>query len=239
MKTVISIPFIAFVILLMTNSACTPERPTRNGCDTCQIGGGGGVPNSAPISNAGQDIVIFFPTNFCTLSGKAQDIENNIQTILWSKISGPSSFFIEHPDSLLTKVSNLQIGVYQFELTVTDSIGLYGKDTIQVIVNQSSANSNEIIFQNQTWVYPWYSAIEVKNFYSLIPSGSVFRIFIRRDTNPGWIEVFPYSINGSGGSYEYFIETRPDGAGMYNFGSLYIFYYGMDTSDTPDVKIVF
>jgi hypothetical protein len=71
-----------------------------------------------------------------------------------------------------------------------------------------------------------------------MPSGSVFRIFIRRDTNPDWIEVYPenYVANAS---YEYYIETRPDGAGIYTYGSLYIFYYGMDTNDTPDVKIVF
>src|SRR4030095_12215929 len=244
MKIVNSIPFIAIAILLMVNSGCKKVcLVCPNQCDTCQSGGGAGVRgggaalNTAPISNAGHDQYVFSPANFCTLNGAAQDLENNIQTILWSKISGPSSFLIERPDSLSTKVSNLEIGVYQFELTVADSMGMYGKDTIKVTVSQMPANTKEIIIENQIWISPWYNSIEVNNFYDLVPSGSSFRIFIRRDTNPDWIEAFP--INRAGGRYEYFIETRPDGAGMYTDGSLYIFYYGDDVSDTPDVKIEF
>jgi hypothetical protein len=122
------------------------------------VNGGG---NTAPISNAGQDIVIFFPTNFCTLFGNAHDIENNIRTILWSKISGPSSFLIEDTDSLSTKLSNLQAGVYQFELTVTDSIGLYGKDTVNVTVNgvlpspnapRANAGPDKLVYYPATFI---------------------------------------------------------------------------------------
>jgi hypothetical protein len=239
MKNVKPLPFIAIAILLLAHSACKKNISAGNLTYTNTPLLPPSKTNTAPICYSGQDLLLFLPTNFCLLYGSAYDGENNIQTSLWSKISGPSSFLIEHPNSLSTKVSNLQIGIYQFELTVTDSIGLYGKDTIQVTVGQLSTNSNEIIFQNQTWVYPWYSAIEIKNFYSLIPSGLMFKIFIKRDTKPDWIEAFPVSYNGAGGFYEYFIETRPDGAGMYTYGSLYIFYYGMNTSDTPDVKIVF
>jgi len=133
MKTVNSIPFIAIAMLLMVNIGCTPD------CDTCRVvPGGGREHNTAPISNAGDDQYVFSPADFCTLNGVAQDLENNIKKISWSKITGPSSFLIEHPDSLSTKVSNLQIGVYEFELTVTDSMGLYGKDIIKVTVSQMS-----------------------------------------------------------------------------------------------------
>ena len=232
MKTSKLVPFIAIAILLMVNSGCNKAPfPTSPMPQTAA--------NTALNCFTGQDILVFFPNNFCRLYGSANDKENNIQTFLWNKISGPSSFHIETPNSLGTKVSNLQMGIYHFELTVTDSRGLYGKDTVKVIVGQLAGNTNEIIFENQIWIFPWYSAIELNNFYNLIPPGSMFKILIKRDTDPDWVEVFPYSINGSGGSYEYFIETRPDGAGMYTYGSLYIFYYGMDTSDTPDVKIVY
>src|SRR4030095_7640786 len=122
MKTIISIPFLAIAILLMVNSGCTPV------CDTCSEGGGGGgaAYNTAPISNAGDDQYVFSPADFCILNGVAPDLADNIPGILWTKISGSSSFLIEHPDSLSTKVSNLQLGVYQFELTVTDIMGMYG-----------------------------------------------------------------------------------------------------------------
>lgn len=322
MKTVNSIPFIAIAILLMVNSACTPERPTRNGCDTCQLGGGG-VPNSAPFSNAGQDIVIFFPTNFCTLSGKAHDIENNIRTILWSKVSGPSSFLIEHPDSLSTKVSNLQAGVYQFELIVTDSVGMYGKDTVNVTVNgvltstiapkanagpdklvyyptnftnlygsmsaggniiqtiswskisgsssflietpnslgtkvsnlqvgvyqfelfvrdtggltdkdtctvivgQLSATPNEVMFINQVWgPQGWGSGIIISNVYQSLPTGSVFRVYIKRDNSTNWEELLMDDPNSA---YTFYLLD----------GHLQIFSYYENENDTPDIKLVF
>lgn len=111
------------------------------------------ISNTAPTSYAGQDIIITLPTNFCTLSGQAHDIENNIRTILWSKISGPSSFRIEHPDSLATKVNDLQKGIYQFELTVTDSLGLYEKDRVNVIVNEPLTGGNHWVHVMDRLVY--------------------------------------------------------------------------------------
>ena len=227
-----SIPqYVVFIMVIILNTNCGKEPPSFNTDNSPSLA----KSNTAPNCNAGRDIRLLFRTNFCTLNGTAVDLENNIQTYSWNNVSGPSSFLIEHPDSLSTKVSNLQIGVYQFELIVTDSMGMYGKDTIKVTVT----DRNEIIFENQTWIYPWYNAIEVKYFDGMTPPGTVFRIYISRDTNPAWIEAHPVTYNGAGGPYEYFIETRPDGGGMYTYGSLYIFYYGMETSDTPDVKIVY
>jgi hypothetical protein len=138
-------------MLLMANVGCKKDAPGDNSIHinppspplTTK-------PNTAPISNAGNDQYVFFPATFCTLKGVAQDLENNIQTILWRKISGPSSssFLIEHPDSLSTKVNNLQIGVYLFELSVTDSMRLYGKDTIKVTVSQMSVGSEGALKAN-------------------------------------------------------------------------------------------
>ncbi len=135
MKTFNTITFIAIAILLMVNSGCTPDPPPPSPNTNINPPPPSTTLNTAPNCYAGLDKVIFFPTNFCTLLGTANDIENNIRTILWSKISGPSSFLIEHPDSLSTKVSSLQAGVYQFELIAIDSMGLYGKDTVNVTVN--------------------------------------------------------------------------------------------------------
>ena len=39
----------------------------------------------------------------------------------WSKISGPSSFTIATPAAVQTTVSNLVVGIYKFELKVTDN----------------------------------------------------------------------------------------------------------------------
>lgn len=190
--------------------------------------------NTAPIVNAGQYIIVFLPANSCQLTGLASDKENNIISIHWRNISDTLSYLIHNPNSLETTVSNLELGIYQFELKVTDSGGLISKDTCKVIVGSSTGRT--ILLENQIWIFPWYNAIVVNNFNSLV-SQNPFKIYIKRDSNPNWIEVPPVSYSTTSGPYEYFIENRPNGAGIYTFGSLYIFYYGSDVSDTPDVKI--
>lgn len=153
------------------------------------------------------------------------------------KKSGPSSYKLENPNSIKTKVSNLEKGIYEFELTVTNTNGLTGKDTVRVIVGEISENSKEIIFKDRKWIFPWYSTIEIKDFNLLIPQNS-FKVYIQRENNSQWEEVASI-LENAGIKYEYFVETRPDGGGMYTYGSLYIFYYGTDTNDTPSVKIVY
>ena len=186
------------------------------------------MPNTAPISQAGNDQYVFFPADFCTLNGVAQDLENNIQTILWSNISGPSSFLIEHPDSLSTKVSNLQIGVYQFEMFVQDIAGLTDKDTCTVIVRQMSGTPNEVIFTNQVWVLDaWWSTITINNIYQYMPAGSVFRVYIKKDNSTNWEELIMDDFN----SYSWYTFSLL-------VGNLIIYSNNYET-DTPDIKLVY
>ena len=53
----------------------------------------------------------------------------------WTKVSGPASFAIINASAEKTIVKNLAGGVYQFELKVTDNVGLSAKDTVQVMVD--------------------------------------------------------------------------------------------------------
>lgn len=199
-------------------------------------------PQPIPIHiDAGRDIILVLPVNETYLNGSYSYTGNSISSISWTQVSGSASFVIENRNALQTRLSNLEEGVYQFELTVTDATGSYGKDTVSITVKQSPSvtiDGNVIIYHDLQWIFPWYNAVEVEAFNILIPPGSSFKIFIQRDYDPQWKEVLPTSIVYNPDiKYEYFIETRPDGAGMYNFGSLYIFYYGGDVSDTPAVKI--
>jgi hypothetical protein len=95
--------------------------------------------NHPPIANAGADQTITLPTNTITLNGSnSTDPENNITGYAWTKISGPLSFSITSANAVQTGVTNLIEGIYQFELKITDAVGLFSKDTVQVIVNPSS-----------------------------------------------------------------------------------------------------
>jgi hypothetical protein len=197
-------------------------------------GGGGGVTPIAPKANAGTDKLVYYPANFTNLYGSMSTWGNIIQTISWSKISGPPSFLIETPNSLGTKVSNLQIGVYQFELLVRDTAGLFSKDTCTVIVGQMSTNMSEIIFQNQIWGHQgvnstllWGSSIILANVYQYLPASGVFRVYIKKDNSVSWSEL---------------IMDDPDPNSWYSFslmnGNLYIWSYYNET-DTPDIKLVY
>ncbi len=92
-------------------------------------------PNRPPVANAGKDTTIILPASASKLDGRGStDPDNNIKSYSWAKISGPSSFNITDGNSAQTQVTDLKKGTYLFELKVTDSDGMFSKDTIQVSV---------------------------------------------------------------------------------------------------------
>jgi hypothetical protein len=98
---------------------------------------------------------------------------------------------------------------------------------------------DSVIFEKLTWIFPWYSSLEIRNFTDWLFGRTDFKIFIRREHSPEWIEVplsDGYSINAK---YEYVIITRADNNSFYHYKSLYIFYYGFDVGDSPSVKVLF
>ncbi len=100
------------------------------------------VANKPPIANAGADQTIVLQKDSVLLDGTtSSDADGTIATYTWVKISGPSSFQIINSGSSKTVVKSLTMGVYKFELTVTDNGGLSAKDTLQVMVNDSTSTS--------------------------------------------------------------------------------------------------
>ena len=98
--------------------------------------------NHPPIANAGADQIITLPTNIINLDASgSSDPENNITSYQWTKISGPTSFNIVNSTAIQTQLTNLNQGIYQLEVKVTDAFGLFSKDTMQVIVNTAVANN--------------------------------------------------------------------------------------------------
>ncbi len=199
----------------------------------------------APKVYAGQDVVLSLPMNKIKLSGSLSLQENNLKEIalMWKKIKGPNSYQLDNTNTLDPMLSELERGEYWLELTATNSVGLYDIDTTVVFVNDTTAGLNkEIVFINLEWIFPWYATLEIPAIYSYMPVGTSIRVFIQPDTNADWIEVGPISSDPyCTCSYEYFIETRQDGAGIYNFGSLFIFNYDYrsGSSNTSKVKILF
>ena len=121
--------FIGFLTIVLLFFSCKKEKS----CEGCKEN------NKPPIAIAGPDQVITLPTDSISLDGSASnDPDGTISEWLWKKISGPASFTIINPATAKTVTKNLIAGLYQFELQVTDNGGLSAKDTLQVIVNNSS-----------------------------------------------------------------------------------------------------
>lgn len=91
--------------------------------------------NKPPVAVAGPDTAITLPTDSVLLNGsKSSDPDGKISAWQWTKLSGPASSTIVSATAAITQVSNLTEGVYQFELEVTDAVGLIGRDTMMVTV---------------------------------------------------------------------------------------------------------
>jgi hypothetical protein len=75
-----------------------------------------------PIANAGRDTAIDLPDNVAYLNGGGStDPDDNITDYQWTKISGPSTCTIRNSNLSHAKATDLEKGVYRFELTVTDA----------------------------------------------------------------------------------------------------------------------
>ncbi len=125
--------FLPSLILLITGTGIFFSCKKELSCEGCKEN------NKPPIAIAGPDQVITLPTDSVLLDGRSSsDPDGTISEWLWKKISGPASFNIIKPSDSITKVKALVVGVYQFELKVTDNGGLSAKDTVQVIINDPS-----------------------------------------------------------------------------------------------------
>ncbi len=210
--------FLILSTILLIDSGCTEDSSASNTIES-------------PInSNAGEDIQLLLPTNFSWLSGSYSDTKTT-NHIIWKKVSGPSSYVLESPNSLKTKVSNLETGTYEFELTVTNANGITAKDTVTVTVSDITINPNEIIFKDMTWVCPMGCHLEIKNFSSYLPATTVFRIYIQRDNSSNWQEVIHES------------SQLPDDIQfsytLYNASLFIDSYSSLEELDTPNIKIVY
>jgi hypothetical protein len=116
------------LIMVVLFTSCLKEYS----CEGCN------EKNTPPIANAGQDTTLILPTDSTLLDGSASsDPDGQITKWLWTKIAGPDAFTIINESHDSAQVKNLVVGVYLFELTVTDNGGLSAKDTVQIRVDSS------------------------------------------------------------------------------------------------------
>jgi len=88
-----------------------------------------------PSANAGSDQTITLPTSSVTLTGSGSETNGTIASYAWTQVSGPATAAIGTAGQAVTTVSGLVQGQYQFQLKVTDALGITATDVVTVTVN--------------------------------------------------------------------------------------------------------
>jgi hypothetical protein len=128
MKPVLKLSAFLLTLVLVFFISCKKEQR----CVKCGT-------NQPPIANAGADQKIMLPTDSVLLDGSTStDPDGNITFYKWLQIAGPVSSNILKNIASKTVAKALGMGIYKFELTVTDNGGLSAKDTVQIFVNKST-----------------------------------------------------------------------------------------------------
>ena len=153
----------------------------RLSCEGCAL----------PVANAGRDAIIFLPADSAMLDGGASiDRDGNIKEYLWSKVSGPVSFLISYPNAQKTSVRKLTVGVYQFELKVTDDKGLTARDTVMIKVNPINNHNAPVAHAgpDQEIVLPVNTA-SLDGSASTDPDSNIIRYYWTNVSGPSTVTI--------------------------------------------------
>ena len=111
-----------------TTTTTTTQAPTTTTTTT--------IATSTPIAEAGKDQKVMLPSTSATLNGTGTT--GNVVTWGWRKTVGPNCTLTD-ANKPVAKVSNLEVGVYIFELRTTGTSG-FTADTVAIVVEAGSGN---------------------------------------------------------------------------------------------------
>jgi hypothetical protein len=109
---------------------------------------------TAPVANAGPDIIITLPLDSVYLSMGLYEPQAIYQ---WSQLAGPSAATITNSAFTISAVPNIALvkhlipGLYSFRLQVNNATGM-NADTVNVLVVNDPLDVNTITFLNLEWI---------------------------------------------------------------------------------------
>ncbi|MBU8898821.1 hypothetical protein KRR26_24730 [Corallococcus sp. M34] len=98
---------------------------------------GGAPTNLPPTALAGADQVLVAPASSASLTGTASDSDGTIVSQQWTQVSGPNTATLTGATSLSASALGLVVGLYEFELRVTDDQGAAATARTKVRVDPS------------------------------------------------------------------------------------------------------
>ena len=114
----------------------------------------------------------------------------SVSSYRWRKISGPGNPLIDDSTKLTTRVRNLQVGDYIFEVTATNATGRSDKDSVRIYVINPTATG--LVLKNFYWICPMgCSSQTVYKIYSLVPENRPLHVSIKYVDSSNWLLVEP------------------------------------------------
>ncbi|XP_053692975.1 dyslexia-associated protein KIAA0319-like protein [Sabethes cyaneus] len=113
-----------------------------------------------PEANAGQNVILYLPNNNVTLNGSLSKDDHEIVAWEWTKASTDQSKAVDMQNTRTPylQLSNLEEGVYAFELKVTDAKNQSSTSTVHVFVKMptnmppvANAGTNSTVVLPQNW----------------------------------------------------------------------------------------
>uniref|UniRef100_A0A7M4FLU7 KIAA0319 like n=1 Tax=Crocodylus porosus TaxID=8502 RepID=A0A7M4FLU7_CROPO len=92
--------------------------------------------NKPPKADAGPDKELTLPVDSTTLDGSKSSDDQKIVSFLWEKTRGLDGVKLENANSSIATVTGLQVGTYEFTLTVKDERNLQSHSSVNVIVKE-------------------------------------------------------------------------------------------------------
>ncbi|AHM63155.1 peptidase domain-containing protein [Flammeovirgaceae bacterium 311] len=169
-------------------------------------------PNVAPTANAGPDISVELPIYNVAIPGSGSDPDGSISSYTWTQISGPAVTLSGLTTPTLS-MHNPVLGVYEFQLKVTDNERASAVDSVRVFVNPQDNNGPGLIYN-----YYHGNWSMLPDFSTLIPykTGTVanFSLEPRKNSNLFGFTFSGYIDISTAGTYTFY-TTSDDGSKLY------------------------
>ncbi len=102
--------------------------------------------NQMPVAVAGTDTTIYLPASTYLLNAASSyDPDGSISSYQWQELSGPNTAIASSMNNEQVDLANLQAGVYEFQLTVTDNEGGSSVASIKVTVDNGTSSGDQLI----------------------------------------------------------------------------------------------
>ncbi|XP_071230772.1 dyslexia-associated protein KIAA0319-like protein isoform X2 [Salvelinus alpinus] len=187
--------------------------------------------NKPPVADPGPEKELTLPVDRTTLDGSKSTDDQNISTYHWKQSKGPDGVKIENADGAVATVTGLQVGEYEFSLTVTDERDLASTETVTVIVREELDQPPVAHVQSRPSISLPLRTAALDGSHSTDDKGGVGYLWTRDDSSPAAGDV----LNNSDHQAVLFLTNLVEG--KYSFTLTVTDSKGQSSSDRGTLEV--